>query len=193
MIAAEGDECGPKPPSNAIVDTLSGVDLAGRGAVPDAALHISERGSDLVGLFRCNASYCPDHDYHRWEVGQSSAWLIARMTKTLNLLTSQEAFAQSHPDQIGSIDSQYVTAGRAIFDNVFYSEQDDPALSTVVSRMRGLASEGRRRIAADGPADLICADKAELIGVASRTLEPNGASSGQYRCDFQPARRDCRD
>ena len=147
LIGAEGDECGPKPPTSAIVDTLSGVDLAGRGTMPDAALHISERGSGLVGLFRCNASFCPDHDYHRWEVGQGSAWLISRLTQTLNLLASQEAFAQSHPDQIGPIESEYITAGRAIFDDVFYSEQDDPALPTVVSEMQALASEGHRRIA----------------------------------------------
>ena len=147
VIGADGDECGPKPPTSAIVDTLSGVDLAGRGTVPDAALHISERGSGLVGLFRCNASFCPDHDYHRWEVGQGSAWLISKLTQTLNLLASQEAFAQSHPDQIAPIESEYITAGRAIFDDVFYSEQDDPALPTVVSEMHALASEGHRRIA----------------------------------------------
>lgn len=147
VIGAEGDECGPKPPASAIVDTLSGVDLAGRGTMPDAALHISERGSGLVGLFRCNASFCPDHDYHRWELGQGSAWLISKLTQTLNLLSSQEAFAQSHPDQIEPIESEYITAGRAIFDDVFYSEQQDPALQTVVSEMQALVSEGKRRLA----------------------------------------------
>jgi hypothetical protein len=140
VIGADGDQCGPKPPASAAVDTLSGVDLAGRGTTPDAALHISERGSGLVGVFRCNASFCP-------EMGQGSAWLSSKLTQTLNLLASQEAFAQSHPDQIKPIESEYVTAGRAIFDDVFYSEQQDPALQTVVTEMQALVSEGKRRLA----------------------------------------------
>jgi hypothetical protein len=183
VIGAEGDECGPKPPTSAVVDTLSGVDLAGRGTVPDAALHISDRGNGLVGLFRCNASFCPDHDYHRWEVGQGSAWLISKLTKTLNLLASQEAFAQSHPDQIGPIESEYITAGRAIFDDVFYSEQDDPALLTVVSEMQALASEGHRRIArAMAPPTLfarIIPSSSELLVVpwSLMVVPPNNSQS----------------
>ena len=145
IVAKDGDGCGPKP-ENTTVDTLSGVDLAGRGRPPDLAVHISERSNGLVGVFKCNSSFCPDRDYHTWEVGQGSFWLISKLTTALNLLASQEAFAQAHPNQIGSIESEYKTAGRAIFDDVFYSEQRDPGLSTVISAMQTLKAESDKRL-----------------------------------------------
>jgi hypothetical protein len=146
IVDKDGDDCGPKPAVSATAGTLTGVDLAGRGHAPDVAVQVSERSGQLVGLFKCNAAFCSDHEYHTWEVGQASAWLIAKLTTTLNLLASQEAYAQSHPKEIAPIETEYNTAGRAIFDDLFYSEQHDPGLLPVISEMRNLVSEGTRRL-----------------------------------------------
>ena len=148
IVAKDGDDCGPRP-ENTAVDTLSGVDLAGRGRPPDVAVHISERANGLVGVFKCNSSFCSDRAYHTWEVGQASSWLVSKLTTTLNLLASQEAFAQAHPGQIGPIESEYRTAGRAIFDDVFYSEQQDPGLAAVISEMQTLKSESDKRLSSN--------------------------------------------
>jgi hypothetical protein len=144
IVAKDGDDCGPKP-AKATVDTLSGVDLAGRSESPDAALHISERDSRMIGVFKCNASFCQDHEYHAWEIGQPSAWLISKLASTLNLLSSQEAYAQAHNSPPGTIESQYITAGRAIFDNMFYSEQHDSRLLPVIANIQALVAESKRR------------------------------------------------
>jgi len=139
------DDCGPRPAADATIDSLSGVDLAGRGKAPDAALQISERADGLVGVFKCNASFCPDHDYHTWEVGQGSAWLRIKLNTTLNLLASREAFAEAHPDQSNQLQSVYMAAGRAMFEDVFYSEQHDPGLQPVIADMQRLVVEGAQR------------------------------------------------
>jgi hypothetical protein len=60
-------------------ESLSGVDLSGRGIRPDAALQIIDRGTSLVGVYRCNACGGDGGGFVVWRVDQPSKWLADRV------------------------------------------------------------------------------------------------------------------
>jgi len=77
--------------------SLRGVDLSGNQKFPDAALHLIERGSDVVGVFRCNS--CTGGGYLSWTIGQQAeGWLANRVSEIVQQLTPpapQNYFARS--------------------------------------------------------------------------------------------------
>ena len=92
--------------------SLRGVDLSGKQDLPDAALHLIERGSDVVGVFRCNS--CGGGGYLCWTIGQQAdGWLANRVSEVVQHLTppvsSQEYFTQ---------------AGDVLYNLIFPNSQD---------------------------------------------------------------------
>jgi hypothetical protein len=96
VLAQRTDTC----PAKAPVDySLRGVDLAGASDYPDAALHLIDRGTDLVGVFRCNV--CRHSKYLTWEIEDTSADFASQVKAIVNRLTpptDNERFAQAGDD-----------------------------------------------------------------------------------------------
>ena len=95
-VAAKPEDVCPTPfTSNS--ESLQGVDLSGNQKFPDAALHVIERGSDVVGVFRCNS--CTGGEYLSWWIGpQAEGWLAQQLSEIEQHLTPpvpQEYFATS--------------------------------------------------------------------------------------------------
>jgi hypothetical protein len=83
VAKSSGEECPTSVGSD--VYTLRGIDLSGSGAAPDAALHLIERGRDIVGVFRCNS--CVDRKYFTWTIGQQrDGWLADRVNELIQRL-----------------------------------------------------------------------------------------------------------
>jgi hypothetical protein len=78
VVAKPEDACPTSSASS--THSLRGVDLSGKGNLPDAALHLIERGSDVVGVFRCNS--CAGDKYFNWTIGQRSFFSAAHAKGT---------------------------------------------------------------------------------------------------------------
>jgi hypothetical protein len=110
VVAGPEDKCPSGSASGGY--TLRGIDLSGNQKFPDAALHLIERGTDLVGVFRCNS--CAGGGYLSWAITQETGgWLADRVSEVMQLLTppvqSQGSFTQ---------------AGDVLYNLVFPNSQD---------------------------------------------------------------------
>lgn len=92
--------------------TLRGADLADTGGPPGGALHVIERGNDVVGVFRC--SHCQNGAYLTWTVGrQTAGWLSDRINELVQRLTPPLA------DQ-----KRFLQEGDALHNLLFPDPQD---------------------------------------------------------------------
>jgi hypothetical protein len=95
--------------------SLRGVDLSGKGTLPDAALHLIERGSDVVGVFRCNS--CAESKYFSWTIGQQAdGWLADRVSEVVQRLTPPI------PDE--EVQDRFSQAGDNLYNYIFPNTQD---------------------------------------------------------------------
>ena len=104
------DACPTSSASNGY--SLRGVDLSGKGELPDAALHLIERGNDVIGVFRCNA--CPGGGYLPWTIGQQAGGGLAdRVNEVVQ-----------HLAPIGLNQDYFTQAGDTLYNLIFPNSQD---------------------------------------------------------------------
>jgi hypothetical protein len=124
ILARQSDSCGPMP---AFESTFRGNDLSGKGTYPDAALHLIDRQSDIVGVYRCNTCGWAANDYRTWQIEQSAKWFSDRTKEVLDLMT-QPPNAASHV----TISQQFEQAGENM-RNVIFDPQDTDAAAVAAT------------------------------------------------------------
>jgi hypothetical protein len=122
IVANVGDPCHPIPSNTG---GLQGADLSGVGPYPDAALHIIDRQSDIVGVYRCNMCGWPEHDYRAWQIGESAQWFADQAKEILTLMTQSP-----DPDSKVTITQIFGQAGDDLYNTIFHSHDQDPDLGT---------------------------------------------------------------
>lgn len=141
--AATADRCVEKPHGS---DFFDGVDLTGRGEVPDAALHLIDRQSDVVGVFRCNVCKWAPGAYKIWRVDMPAADFERTVVSVLSMIG-----APFDPDDKTSKWSRVMDdAGDTLFQLVFPTRdnQDAQAAGEALAgftRSTGKSPHGSRR------------------------------------------------
>lgn len=128
----------PCSPTAPVVDSLSGVDLSGRRPLPDAALHLFDRGSEIVGVYRCNTCGWKSDDFKVWHIEQSGSWFVDRAREILDLMTQT-------PDPASGVTTlqMFDHAGDNIRNVIFQST--DPDVPLVALSLAKLVEAGRSK------------------------------------------------
>ncbi len=126
----------PCPDENAPTPSLRGVDLSGENTLPNGALHLIERGTDIVGVFRCNS--CASPRYYSWTVGeQGPGWLGGQVRQLTDQLTPPVADRNSF-GRVGD------TLYNLIFPNLHDPDEKvaEDTFSAFASSMKAKLSNG---------------------------------------------------
>lgn len=114
VLANENDSCPQKPSVNY---SLRGVDLAGKSSYPGAALHLIDRGVDMVGVFRCTIEMCSRQygGYLTWEINKNSDDFAVQIRSIVSRLTPP------------TDDQHFVQAGKELYGLLFPNPKDPQA------------------------------------------------------------------
>ena len=117
-------------------NTLKGVDLSGAGKLPDAALQLIARQSDVVGVYRCNSCGWRKDAYRAWQIPESQSWLADRMKEVLSLVSQP-----IDPNSTTTVADVYESAGKNLSNIIFHSSDAD--VEVVKKSLAGLIAKAR--------------------------------------------------
>lgn len=135
------DACDSAPPVNM---TLKGVDLSRRSTYPDAAMHLIDRQSDIVGVFRCNTCGWRKDDYRTWEIDETSDWFSERTQEIINLVG--QGFTSG--DTASTLQT-FEQAGDAMDNVIFHSR--DAAVDGIAAEFAKFVDSAHSRVADHKP------------------------------------------
>ena len=117
LVDNQHSDCGPL---NEPVSTLEGIDLSSNNRRPDAALHLIDQQTQIIGVYRCNVCGWDESDFRVWHIEKSGTWLRDRVSEVLQQMTQDP-----DPRSQATITSNFESAGDNLFNAIFHSSETD--------------------------------------------------------------------